>query len=115
MNPQKLLEQFLGPDVLANLSGQQKGGRVPASTGVHGSPQVQGSNSIGDLISGALGGGGQRTQGGGGFGVPGGALGGVVAGGILGMLLGQKKVRKMAGGALGYGGAAALGALAHRA
>lgn len=31
------------------------------------------------------------------------------------MLLGQKKFRKMAGGAIGYGGAAALGALAFRA
>jgi uncharacterized membrane protein YebE (DUF533 family) len=41
--------------------------------------------------------------------------GGAVAGGLLGLLLGGKKVRRMAGGALGYGGAAALGALALRA
>jgi uncharacterized membrane protein YebE (DUF533 family) len=41
--------------------------------------------------------------------------GGAAAGGILGMVLGGKGVRKMAGGVLGYGGAAALGALAHRA
>src|SRR5687767_1915502 len=41
--------------------------------------------------------------------------GGAVAGGLLGLLLGGKKMRKMAGGALGYGGAAAIGALALRA
>ncbi|HEY8509863.1 MAG TPA: DUF533 domain-containing protein, partial [Steroidobacteraceae bacterium] len=40
---------------------------------------------------------------------------GAVAGGLLGLLIGSKKVRKMAGGALGYGGAAVLGALAYRA
>jgi uncharacterized membrane protein YebE (DUF533 family) len=43
-----------------------------------------------------------------------GFAGGAVAGGLLGLLLGGK-MRKMAGGALGYGGAAVLGALAHRA
>ena len=36
-------------------------------------------------------------------------------GGILGLLLGSKKVRKMTGGLVGYGGAAAIGALAHKA
>lgn len=41
--------------------------------------------------------------------------GGAVAGGLLGLLLGGKKVRKMAGGALGYSGAAVIGALALRA
>jgi uncharacterized membrane protein YebE (DUF533 family) len=45
--------------------------------------------------------------------------GGALAGGVLGLLLGNKKVRKkvskLTGGVLGYGGAAALGALAHRA
>ena len=40
--------------------------------------------------------------------------GGAVAGGLLGMLLGGKS-RKMGGGLLGYGGAAALGALALQA
>ncbi len=47
------------------------------------------------------------------------ALGGVAAGGLLGLLLGNKKARKkvgkLAGGVVGYGGAAAFGALAHRA
>lgn len=41
--------------------------------------------------------------------------GGMAAGGVLGLLLGSKKVRKMAGGAVGYGGAAVLGALALKA
>ncbi|MFW5453500.1 tellurite resistance TerB family protein [Thioalkalivibrio sulfidiphilus] len=40
---------------------------------------------------------------------------GAAAGGILGLLLGSKKVRKMAGGIVGYGGAAAAGALAYKA
>jgi uncharacterized membrane protein YebE (DUF533 family) len=40
---------------------------------------------------------------------------GAAAGGLLGLLLGSKKVRKMAGGAIGYGGAAAAGALAYKA
>lgn len=41
--------------------------------------------------------------------------GGAAMGGVLGLLVGSKKVRKMAGGAVGYGGAAVLGALALRA
>ncbi len=48
-------------------------------------------------------------------GISGGTLGGVAAGGLFGLLLGSKKVRKMAGGAVGYGGAAVLGALALKA
>lgn len=114
MNPQKLLEQFLGPNALANLGGQQQSGNAPATRGQT-APQAQGGNSIGELISGMMGGAGGQASQGGGFGVPGGALGGLAAGGLLGVLLGQKKFRKMAGGALGYGGAAALGALAFRA
>ncbi|MEO9903356.1 tellurite resistance TerB family protein [Nisaea sp.] len=46
-------------------------------------------------------------------------VGGLAAGGLLGVLLGNKKARKnvgkFAGGVVGYGGAAALGALAFRA
>ncbi|MGB5735672.1 MAG: tellurite resistance TerB family protein [Thiohalocapsa sp.] len=49
----------------------------------------------------------------------GGVAGGLAAGGLLGMLIGNKKARKkmgkLAGGAVGYGGAAALGALGYRA
>ncbi len=51
----------------------------------------------------------------GGMGGLGGVAGGVAAGGLVALLLGNKKVRKMAGGAVGYGGAAALGALALKA
>ena len=40
---------------------------------------------------------------------------GAAVGGILGLLLGSKKARKMAGGLVGYGGAAAAGALAFKA
>src|SRR5262245_65537332 len=39
--------------------------------------------------------------------------GGAIAGGLLGMMLGGRRARR--GGLLGYGGAAALGALAMRA
>ena len=46
-------------------------------------------------------------------------VGGLAAGGLLGLVVGNKKMRKMAGklagGAVGYGGAAALGALGYRA
>ncbi len=112
MNPQKLLEQFLGPNALASFGGQQQGGQqqsgnVPATAGAQSAPQAQGDNSIGDLISGVLGGAGGQSSQGGGFGVPGGALGGFAAGGLLGVLLGQKKFRKMAGGALGFASRAA--------
>ena len=50
-----------------------------------------------------------------GLGVPGGLAGGAAAGGLIGLLLGSKKARKLAGSAVGYGGAAVLGALAYRA
>src|SRR3546814_7725712 len=42
----------------------------------------------------------------------GGFGGGALTGGVLGLLLGNKKLRKMGGGVVAYGGAAALGALA---
>lgn len=47
-----------------------------------------------------------------GQGALGGFGGGALAGGALGLLLGNKKFRKMGGKLAGYGGAAALGALA---
>ncbi|MEM9441025.1 MAG: tellurite resistance TerB family protein [Pseudomonadota bacterium] len=80
MDPQKLLEQFLG----SNAS-QTAGSAVQSA-----------KNSL-----------------------AGGGLGTLAAGGLLGALIGNKKSRKaigkMAGGVVGYGGAAALGALAYRA
>ena len=45
----------------------------------------------------------------------GGFASGAAVGGVLGLLLGGKKVRKATGGLLGYGGAAAVGALAMHA
>jgi len=45
----------------------------------------------------------------------GGFGGGVLTGGLLGTLLGGKKLKKMTKGALGYGGAAAVGAMAYKA
>ena len=84
MNPQGLLEQFLGPD-----AGQKAGGAL--------------QNAKAGLANSGVGG----------------IAGGVAAGGLLGLLLGNKKARKkvgkLAGGVAGYGGAAALGALAYRA
>ncbi|MDJ0893913.1 MAG: tellurite resistance TerB family protein [Alphaproteobacteria bacterium] len=84
MNPQNLLEQFLGPDAAQSASGAvQRGTGALANSGLAG------------------------------------VAGGVAAGGLLGVLLGNKKARKkvgkLAGGVVGYGGAAALGALALKA
>ena len=47
--------------------------------------------------------------------IPGGLVGGAAAGGIVALLLGNKKARKFAGKAAGYGGAAVAGGLAYRA
>ncbi len=84
MDPQRLLEQFLGPD-----AGQSAAGAAQAAKS-----KLTGSGL-------------------------GGIAGGLAAGGLLGVLLGNKKARKkvgkLAGGVVGYGGAAALGALAYRA
>ncbi|WP_439599379.1 tellurite resistance TerB family protein [Falsiroseomonas sp.] len=55
------------------------------------------------------------SGGGGGLGNLGGFAGGAAAGGLLGMLLGGKGKRRGGGGLLSHGGAAVLGALAHRA
>lgn len=84
MNPEKILEQFLGPD-----ASRKAGDRMRGAT-----------NSMANCGLG-------------------GVAGGVAAGGLIGLLLGNKKARKtigkLAGGAVGYGGAAAVGALAYRA
>lgn len=47
--------------------------------------------------------------------LPGGLASGAAAGGIMALLIGNKKARKLAGKAAGYGGAAALGGLAYSA
>lgn len=63
------------------------------------------ARGMGQSVKGAL----DQYSGSGGF------ARGAAAGGLLGLLLGGKGVGKMAGGALRYGGAAALGALALQA
>jgi uncharacterized membrane protein YebE (DUF533 family) len=70
-----------------------------------GSPAGQGMRDAGQGVKGRL----DQYSGSGGF------ARGAAAGGVLGLLLGGKGIRKMAGGALGYGGAAMLGALALKA
>lgn len=85
IDPKALLDQFLG--------GQPSGG-VGGQLGQLGEAAKQKLDQAGGLGS---------------FGA------GAATGGLLGLLLGSKKVRKMAGGAAGYGGAAVLGALAMRA
>jgi len=84
MDPQRLLEQFLGSN-----AGQSAAGAAQAA-----SNRLTGSGL-------------------------GGIAGGLAAGGLPGVLLGNKKARKKVGkltsGVVGYGGAAALGALAYRA
>ncbi|WP_233235052.1 tellurite resistance TerB family protein [Bordetella sp. LUAb4] len=47
--------------------------------------------------------------------LPGGFTGGALTGGVLGLLLGNKKFRKMGGKVAAYGGMAAIGAVAYRA
>ena len=96
MNPQSLLEQFLGTGAGQNNNAGQ-GGNL--AQGVGGAL----SDAKGKLASSGMGG----------------IAGGVAAGGLIGLLLGNKKARKsvgkVAGGVAAYGGAAALGALAFSA
>lgn len=116
MNPQKLLEQFLGPNALGGLTGSGGQSQRGADSFLGGGGPASGG--LGGMLGNLGGFAGGQQQGSGansGVGFGGGALGGLAAGGLIGMLLGNKKMRKMAGGLAGYGGAAALGALAHRA
>lgn len=130
MDAQKLLEQFLGPgglsqqaqrakDMLSGASGQGGGlsgmlgqlggmlggrqGQAPAQTPQPGASQPWGEprsgGGVGDLMKN----------------IPGGTAGALAGAGLLAVLLGQKSVRKMAGGLVGVGASAALGALAYRA
>lgn len=70
-----------------------------------GGSATEGMRNAGQSIKGRL----DQQSGSGGF------VRGAAAGGLLGLLLGGKGLGKMAGGALGYGGAAAIGALALKA
>ncbi|MES2626789.1 MAG: DUF533 domain-containing protein [Pseudomonadota bacterium] len=90
IDTRKLLEQFLGA---GNMPGQA---RNPVDQ--TGQPRQGNQSPLEGLFPGN-----------------GSFAGGAAMGGILGLLLGSKKVRKMTGGLVGYGGAAAIGALAHKA
>lgn len=91
MNAKGLLDQLLrsGETLMRDQLGG--GGQAPAE----GTPRANGLAGVRSAM--------------GGFG------GGAVAGGALGLLLGNKRVRKMGGKALTYGGIAALGVLAYKA
>ncbi|NNF77329.1 MAG: tellurite resistance TerB family protein [Rhizobiales bacterium] len=90
MSVQQLLDQFLG----GNQGGEPAAQQSPA-------------NGLAAKAGGML------------QSIPGGLAGGVAAGSLLGLVAGNKKIRKtagkLAGGAVGIGGAAALGALAFKA
>jgi uncharacterized membrane protein YebE (DUF533 family) len=86
-DPKRLLEDFIG-------GGQPSTGQQPAQGGM---------KDAADLM------GGFDRQKAGTF------AAGAATGGLLGLLLGSKKVRKLGGGLLGYGGAAVLGGLAYKA
>lgn len=130
MDPQKLLEQFLGP---GGFSQQAQRAKDMISGGAG---QGGGLSGMLGQLGGMLGGGQQSPQGNvpqpgqqqpgvpapgiGGLGdmmknVPGGTTGALAGAGLLAVLLGQKSVRKMAGGLMSVGASAALGALAYRA
>lgn len=100
MDRKKLLDQFLGPNALGGLSGGA-GGLGGGLGGLAQQAQRAKDQMFGQSGGGSFGGGGM--------------IGGLAAGGLLGVLLGNKSARKMMGGFAGYGAAAALGALAHRA
>jgi uncharacterized membrane protein YebE (DUF533 family) len=96
MNTRGLLDQLLksGQDLLQNKAG---GTRNKASSG-----------GLGDLLGGSSGSGGLGS-------VLSGAGGGALAAGAMGLLLGNKKVRKVGGKVAIYGGLAALGVIAYKA
>lgn len=85
MDTNKLLEQFLGSGRNNNNEGGSQQGN-----------NMMGNNPLAGMLGGGLG-------------------KGMAMGGVLGLLIGSKKVRKMAGGVVGYGGAAAAGAMAFKA
>jgi uncharacterized membrane protein YebE (DUF533 family) len=96
MNTRGLLDQLLksGQDLLQNKAGGTQ--NKPAGGGLGGLlGGASGSGGLGSLLSGAG--------------------GGALAAGAMGLLLGNKKVRKVGGKVAIYGGLAALGVLAYKA
>jgi uncharacterized membrane protein YebE (DUF533 family) len=96
MNTRGLLDQLLksGQDLLQNKAGGTQ--NKPAAGGLGGLlGGASGSGGLGSLLSGAG--------------------GGALAAGAMGLLLGNKKVRKVGGKVAIYGGLAALGVLAYKA
>ncbi|MFJ2467092.1 tellurite resistance TerB family protein [Pseudomonas sp. NPDC087615] len=96
MNTRGLLDQLLksGQDLLQNKAG--------------GSQKKTAAGGLGGLLGGSSGGSGLG-------GLLSGAGGGALAAGAMGLLLGNKKVRKVGGKVAIYGGLAALGVLAYKA
>jgi uncharacterized membrane protein YebE (DUF533 family) len=96
MNTRGLLDQLLksGQDLLQNKAG---GAQNKASSG-----------GLGGLLGGSGGSGGLGS-------LLSGAGGGALAAGAMGLLLGNKKVRKVGGKVAIYGGLAALGVIAYKA
>lgn len=96
MNTRGLLDQLLksGQEMLQNKAGGASS--KPAASGLGGLlGGSSGSSGLGGLLSGAG--------------------GGALAAGAMGLLLGNKKVRKVGGKVAIYGGLAALGVLAYKA
>ncbi|CAI8870785.1 tellurite resistance TerB family protein [Pseudomonas zeae] len=96
MNTRGLLDQLLksGQDLLQNKAG--------------GTQNKSAAGGLGGLLGGASGSGGLGS-------LLSGAGGGALAAGAMGLLLGNKKVRKVGGKVAIYGGLAALGVLAYKA
>lgn len=98
MNMNQLFDQFVGGNSGNTASGQKNTGGI--------------SDTLANAVPSGL---ANKLPGG----LTGGVAGGLAAGGLMGLLIGNKKVRKkagkLAGGAVGLGGAAALGALAFSA
>lgn len=92
-----LLDQFLGQVDLSSVTGQPGAAQTQSGGDAQQGGTVGGLNLDG-LLSGR-----------------GGLATGAVAGGLAGLLLGGKKGRKFAGGALKVGGAALVGGLAYKA
>lgn len=97
MNTKSLLDQLLksGKDLLGGQQGGQQNGQASQKPAAGGLSDMLSGGGLGSVLSGAG--------------------GGALAAGALGLLMGNKKARKMGGKVLTYGGLAALGVLAYKA